>query len=132
MNQFLFKTNLGFAWSVRIMGLMDTGLLILAKLLMTTNPPPNRRSVPKPNIVAILTDGPYIIAVLGLVLFVCPVSVKANRRPLRAFFVLWGLFFPCQFVSKLDSPLLKLSRQTSIFNCSALSKDWTPISVSIP
>jgi MFS family permease len=76
MNQLLFKTNLGFAWSVRIMGFMDTGLLVVAKLLMRTNRPPNRQLVPKPDIIAIITDGPYIIAVLG------------------AFFGLWGLYFP--------------------------------------
>jgi len=107
MNQLLFKTNLGFGWCVRIMGFMDTGLLVLAKLLMTTNRPPNRQSAPKPDIGSILTDWPYVIAVLG------------------AFFVLWGLFFP-YFYLQLFCNLKGLDPTLAFYSLAIMSAAAVP------
>jgi hypothetical protein len=67
MNQLLHHSSLSFGWSVRAMAFMDVGLLLIAKVLMTTNHPPKRADSPKPNMRSVFTDVPFMIALCGFV-----------------------------------------------------------------
>jgi len=77
LNQ-LFHGSVGFAWGVRASAFLNLGLLVAATCLMTAQTSPKKTSsdMPKPNLRAVLTDRPYILAIFG------------------AFLVFWGLFFP--------------------------------------
>ncbi|RDB20144.1 Riboflavin transporter MCH5 [Hypsizygus marmoreus] len=75
LNQ-LFKGSVGFEWGVRASGFLCLGLLLLANILMTTNPAVAGQAKQKPDILGLLTDVPYMLCCLA------------------AFAVLWGLFLP--------------------------------------
>ncbi|TFY55681.1 hypothetical protein EVJ58_g8095 [Rhodofomes roseus] len=74
----LVTGSAGFAWGVRATAFLTLGLLAIANAIMTTRLPNARQRGPgtKPDMKAIMTDGPYWLYVLGL------------------FLVLWGMFFP--------------------------------------
>lgn len=78
MHNQLFHRKTGFAWGVRASAFLILGLLVIANCLMTTRLP--SRQGPKPNFGAIFRDVPYMIASLAV------------------FFVLWGLYFPCEYL----------------------------------
>ena len=63
----LFGSSTGFHWGVRASGFLTLGLLLLAQFLMHTRLPSaqNRPPQPKPDILAVLTDPPFAISLLG-------------------------------------------------------------------
>lgn len=65
----LFHGSAGFAWGVRAQAFLTLGLLIPANLLM--RPPPRRApspDLPKARLIAMLTDVPYILTIIGQVI----------------------------------------------------------------
>ena len=79
MHNQLFHGKTGFAWGVRASAFLILGLLVIANCIMTTRLPPKREG-PKPNFGAIFRDVPYMIASFAV------------------FLVLWGLYFPCEYL----------------------------------
>ncbi|KAJ4469214.1 MFS general substrate transporter [Lentinula aciculospora] len=75
LNNLFANPNVGFAWGVRASAFVCLGLLIVANILMTANPPKTRKADP-PKLGVLFTDGAYIFGVLG--------AAVAD----------WGLFFP--------------------------------------
>ena len=65
LNQLIFHSSIGLAWSIRITAFVVLGLLIIANLLMSDRPEFTRRSRPKPNYKAMLTDLPFILIAIG-------------------------------------------------------------------
>ena len=64
----LFHGSAGFAWGVRAQAFLTLGLLIPANLLMRQ--PPRRApspDLPKARLIAMLTDVPYILTIIGQV-----------------------------------------------------------------
>ncbi|KAJ4469280.1 MFS general substrate transporter [Lentinula aciculospora] len=76
LNNLIANPNVGFAWGVRASAFVCLGLLIVANILMTANPPKTRKADP-PKLSVLFTDGAYIFGVLG-----------------NAAVADWGLFFP--------------------------------------
>jgi len=68
----------GFSVGVRAVAFMDLGLLVIANLIMRTRLPPKSRGPQQKNSVLreVLTDGPYLIFLLG------------------SFLIFWGVFVP--------------------------------------
>ncbi|KAL0565459.1 hypothetical protein V5O48_016566 [Marasmius crinis-equi] len=75
LNHLFVNPNIGFAWGVRASAFVVLGLLVVANLLMTSDPPKIRRPDP-PRLSVLLTDPPYVAGVLG--------ATVAD----------WGIFFP--------------------------------------
>lgn len=63
----LFNGSVGFAWGVRAMAFLNMGLLSVANCVMRTRLPSakERPPGPKPDVVSILLDWPYMCAVFG-------------------------------------------------------------------
>ena len=78
MHNQLFSEKAGFAWGVRATAFLMLGLLIIAKLLMSTRLPA-KGNAPKPNVGEVFRHVPFMLAVWG------------------NFLVLLGLYFPCSF-----------------------------------
>jgi len=102
----LFHNGVGFAWGVRAAAFMTLGLLIIANFCLTTRLPSAKQrpkgSGPKPNIVAILTDPPYMVANVG------------------AFLGLWGVFLP-YFYLQLFANAHKLSNTLAFYTIAILN-----------
>lgn len=66
LNQ-LFHGSAGFAWGVRASGFLTLGMLLIAICTMRTRLPPakERPDRVKPNFKSILTDVPYMLALVG-------------------------------------------------------------------
>ncbi|KAF8076825.1 MFS general substrate transporter [Lyophyllum atratum] len=95
LNQ-LFKSSVGFEWGVRASAFMVLGLLTLSNILMCTNPALEGMQKPKPDMKGILTDVPYILANLAVLL------------------VDWGIFFP-YFYLQLFAILHGVSPNTAFY-----------------
>ncbi|KAJ3516184.1 hypothetical protein NLJ89_g1278 [Agrocybe chaxingu] len=76
LNQ-LFKSSLGFEWGVRVSAFVVLAMLIGANLLMTPKKRfKNTSASDRPDIKGIMTDGPYLVTIVGM------------------FFGNWGVFIP--------------------------------------
>ena len=78
MHNQLFSGKAGFAWGVRATAFLMLGLLIIAKLLMSTRLPA-KHNAPKPDVGEVFRHVPFMLAVWG------------------NFLVLLGLYFPCAY-----------------------------------
>ncbi|KAH7867880.1 major facilitator superfamily domain-containing protein [Lentinula edodes] len=76
LNNLIANPNVGFAWAVRASAFVCLGLLVIANILMTTNPPPKNRKKTLTKFNVLFTDVPYILGVIG--------AAVSD----------WGLFFP--------------------------------------
>ncbi|KXN86183.1 Riboflavin transporter MCH5 [Leucoagaricus sp. SymC.cos] len=103
----LFSNSVGFAWGVRASAFLVLGLLIPANLLMSDRPLLKKEPRPKPNMKAILTDVPYIIAVIA------------------GFFIQWGLYFPF-FYLQLYSILHGVDPNTAFYTITMLNAGSIP------
>ncbi|KAJ7249684.1 major facilitator superfamily domain-containing protein [Mycena rebaudengoi] len=74
LNKIIARENLGFAWAVRFVALINLVLLVVANLIM--KPRPLNRTAEPVDMKQILHDGPYWITTIGL------------------FLGFWGIFVP--------------------------------------
>ncbi|CAA7270140.1 unnamed protein product [Cyclocybe aegerita] len=96
LNQ-LFKSSLGFEWGVRISAFVVLAMLIGANLLMTPKEKfKSTSSGDRPDIKGIMTDGPYLLTILGM------------------FFGNWGVFIP-YFYLQLFAILHGVSPTTAFY-----------------
>ncbi|KAH9926041.1 uncharacterized protein B0H18DRAFT_954918 [Fomitopsis serialis] len=100
----LVNGSAGFAWGVRATAFLTLGLLAIANAVMTTRLPSARKRGPgpKPDMKAIMTDGPYWLFAFGL------------------FLVLWGMFFP-YFYLQLWVNLHRLSGTLAFYTIAILN-----------
>ncbi|KAJ3925839.1 MAG: MFS general substrate transporter [Lentinula lateritia] len=75
LNRLITNPRVGFAWGVRASAFVCLGLLIIANVLMTANPPKTQKPDP-PKLTVLFTDTAYIFGILG--------AAAAD----------WGFFFP--------------------------------------
>ena len=75
LNQ-LFNGSAGFAWGVRASGFLTLGILLIAIFTMTTRHPP--KAPVALDFKGILTDLPFMMAVMGWVHYVCVEDTSSN------------------------------------------------------
>ncbi|KAJ3848791.1 MFS general substrate transporter [Lentinula lateritia] len=68
LNRLITNPRVGFAWGVRASAFVCLGLLIIANVLMTANPPKTRKPDP-PKLTVLFTDTAYIFGILGYSFF---------------------------------------------------------------
>ncbi|GAW02045.1 MFS general substrate transporter [Lentinula edodes] len=90
LNRLITNPRVGFAWGVRASAFVCLGLLIIANILMTANPPKTRKPDP-PKLTVLFTDTAYIFGILG--------AAAAD----------WGFFFP-YFYLQLFAAIKGVSR----------------------
>ncbi|KIJ37797.1 hypothetical protein M422DRAFT_781574 [Sphaerobolus stellatus SS14] len=105
LNQ-LFKSRVGFHWGVRASAFIVLGMLIVANLLMSAK---SSRAGPRvnPDIKGIITDVPYLLAILGV--FIC----------------FWGVFFP-YFYLQLFAMIKGVNTQVAFYTLAILNAAALP------
>ncbi|EIM82299.1 MFS general substrate transporter [Stereum hirsutum FP-91666 SS1] len=98
----LFHGSVGFRWGVRASGFLVLALLIPGIFLMTTNPLMDGTNKPKPEMIGILTDVPYLAACIG------------------GLFNLLGIFFPL-FYLQIFSILHGVDPNTAFYTIAILN-----------
>ncbi|KAI0311457.1 hypothetical protein OF83DRAFT_1087677 [Amylostereum chailletii] len=84
MLNLLFAGSTGFAWGVRASAFLVLGLLIIANLLMTDRHGISKTAPPKSDLKTLLTNIPYMISVLAVLLF----AILHGVDPSVAFYML--------------------------------------------
>ncbi|KAJ3808529.1 MFS general substrate transporter [Lentinula aff. lateritia] len=80
LNRLITNPRVGFAWGVRASAFVCLGLLIIANVLMTANPPKTRKPDP-PKLTVLFTDTAYIFGILGTLAILNGSSIPGRIIP---------------------------------------------------